>query len=540
MKTKIQLIKWAIAVMGLCAQNSFSQQPETAVQNGVQWLLSMQNPDGGWAGQDYLTNSDYYITVWCLYALMAGGLQAADPPCQNAYQYVLTQQEPNGSWRNDVYATVLGMLAKQAYQQDFTLAKQWIVGLLQTDGSFSAGSVEEKNYATTWAMMGLMLTGTEITDPLIQNGKTFLLQHQNADGSFAGPWNPAIPTSETLYVLTLTGMTLTDAAVANGLAFIRSAQHPDGGWGPIISSHPGDAGVGLANLLAIGLPVSDVTVQNAINCLLSKQNSDGSWPDPWASTRAQCQSNRAIVGLAVACGQPAPFGKIMKLFKREPLPAAVDLQPNTLNPKSAGQHLTGYIELPMDYDVNDIDLSTVKITRIGTKTVEIFAQSNHGEIGDHDGDLVPDYMVKFSRAEILAALDMQKGEIEFAVEGKIGEDDFAGMAVVRALTKLEKMILADDNVMTPKEYGLLQNFPNPFNACTRIVFIVAKESKAAIAIFNTKGQMVKNLAKAVYAPGSHAVHWDGTNEWGAPVVSGNYFVRMTGDYNDVMVLSLLR
>ena len=41
--------------------------------------------------------------------------------------------------------------------------------------------------------------------------------------------------------------------------------------------------------------------------------------------------------------------------------ATVDFNPNTLNLKSKGKWITCYVELPDDYDVQDIDIGTVML-----------------------------------------------------------------------------------------------------------------------------------------------------------------------------------
>ena len=86
------------------------------------------------------------------------------------------------------------------------------------------------------------------------------------------------------------------------------------------------------------------------------------------------------------------------------VPVEVDLDPDTLNLRSRGRWITCYIELPEGYDVNDINVSTVMLD----DTVP--AELSPTEVGDYDGDDIPDLMVKFDRVEvtsyILANVDM--------------------------------------------------------------------------------------------------------------------------------------
>lgn len=87
-----------------------------------------------------------------------------------------------------------------------------------------------------------------------------------------------------------------------------------------------------------------------------------------------------------------------------PVDIALDLAPESLNLKSQGEWITSYIELPEDYDVNEIDISTISLN----STVP--ADTYPLNIGDCDNDGVLDLMVKFNRTEvisfILANVDM--------------------------------------------------------------------------------------------------------------------------------------
>jgi parallel beta-helix repeat protein len=74
----------------------------------------------------------------------------------------------------------------------------------------------------------------------------------------------------------------------------------------------------------------------------------------------------------------------------------VDFDPDTLNLKSKGSVVTVYIELPEGYDVSQIDVSSIMLNG----TVPALAKPT--EIGDSDGDGIPDLMVKFDRAEVIS------------------------------------------------------------------------------------------------------------------------------------------
>ena len=74
----------------------------------------------------------------------------------------------------------------------------------------------------------------------------------------------------------------------------------------------------------------------------------------------------------------------------------------------------------------------------------------------------------------------------------------------------------------PDEFQLNQNFPNPFNSNTRIVFHLKKTSDVTMAIYNTLGQKVRTLIEAMQPAGDKCVSWDGQDDSGRTVSSGLY------------------
>ncbi|MBU2568267.1 MAG: hypothetical protein KJ967_05810 [Elusimicrobia bacterium] len=108
------------------------------------------------------------------------------------------------------------------------------------------------------------------------------------------------------------------------------------------------------------------------------------------------------------------------LFSKEPhVVAIVDIDPDTLNLKSKGKWVTAYIELPTEYNLKDVNINTLKITKIGNMEIEpIYAETKPKGIGDHDNDGIPDLMVKFDR-EALQKVVIPADEIKITVEGEI-------------------------------------------------------------------------------------------------------------------------
>jgi len=80
----------------------------------------------------------------------------------------------------------------------------------------------------------------------------------------------------------------------------------------------------------------------------------------------------------------------------------------------------------------------------------------------------------------------------------------------------------------PKEFRLLQNFPNPFNPDTWLPYQLPTSAPVVISIYNIKGQLVRRLNLGKQAAGSYiakdkAAYWNGKDAHGEKVASGIYW-----------------
>lgn len=91
---------------------------------------------------------------------------------------------------------------------------------------------------------------------------------------------------------------------------------------------------------------------------------------------------------------------------------------------------------------------------------------------------------------------------------------------------------------------LAANWPNPFNASTLIRISLPAGSPTApakLAIYDSRGRLVRLLFDGTAAPGHYIARWDGCDEQGRPEPSGLYFYRFTqGDRVAEGKMSLIR
>jgi acyl-CoA thioesterase I len=73
----------------------------------------------------------------------------------------------------------------------------------------------------------------------------------------------------------------------------------------------------------------------------------------------------------------------------------------------------------------------------------------------------------------------------------------------------------------PKEYGLYQNIPNPFNPATTIRYALARPAVVYLDLYDIRGLHIKRLVHHYQSTGEYLVRFDGSN-----LSSGIYFYRL--------------
>jgi squalene-hopene/tetraprenyl-beta-curcumene cyclase len=199
-----------------------AKRMEAATRRGIQWLLSMQNRDGGWGAFDrdndrrFLCNIPFAdhnamidpstadVTARVLECLGRFGWTAEHPAVQRGVKFLLKDQCGDGSWFgrwgvNYVYGTsgVLRALETVSLtaQNYCQRAVAWLKTVQKVDGSFgeslktysdvsSKGQGASTPSQTAWGLIG-MLAGANTADPAISKAVSYLVSTQNEDGSWS-------------------------------------------------------------------------------------------------------------------------------------------------------------------------------------------------------------------------------------------------------------------------------------------------------------------------------------------------------------------
>lgn len=132
--------------------------------------------------------------------------------------------------------------------------------------------------------------------------------------------------------------------------------------------------------------------------------------------------------------------EIRELFNIKPasIEAVVQIEPGTLNLKSNGNWITVYIELPEEYYAENINVSSVALSKINGSMIDSpLYVVGPSEIGDYDGNNISDLMVKIDRQGLIELLE--KGNVELTLSGELTDGSpFEGSQVIKVIDKGKK------------------------------------------------------------------------------------------------------
>ncbi|HEX4824510.1 MAG TPA: squalene--hopene cyclase [Candidatus Polarisedimenticolaceae bacterium] len=193
-----------------------------AIRRGIDWLLAMQNKDGGFGAFDkgclkefltYVPFADHNamidpscedITGRALETFAVAGLPASHPAMRAAAAFLDAKREPDASWygrwgTNYLYGTwlaVWGLTRAVARPGDASIARSaaWVRSVQNANGGWgesqrsydepsTKGQGETTASQTAWALMTLFGAGDYDSDS-VRRGVEHLLQTQRADGSW--------------------------------------------------------------------------------------------------------------------------------------------------------------------------------------------------------------------------------------------------------------------------------------------------------------------------------------------------------------------
>jgi squalene-hopene/tetraprenyl-beta-curcumene cyclase len=192
-----------------------------SIRRGIDWLLSMQNRDGGWGAFDHENNIQFLnhipfadhnamldpstadVTARVIECLGQMGWPATHPVVLEARAFLRRDQCSDGSWFgrwgvNYVYGTSGVLRALENFglhkENDSKRAANWLRAVQNEDGGFGEtpasyddpalkGTGPSTASQTAWGLIGLLAVTTP-NDPAVERAVAWLASKQNTDGSW--------------------------------------------------------------------------------------------------------------------------------------------------------------------------------------------------------------------------------------------------------------------------------------------------------------------------------------------------------------------
>lgn len=200
----------------------FSREREKSYLRGLNWMLSMQCSNGGWAAFDRDNTKTIFekipfadhnamidppsadITARALELLGHVGYDKSYPCVREALEFLKKEQQPDGSWYgrwgvNYVYGTWQVLRGLAAIGEDMKSgyvlkSVRWLKSVQNEDGGWGErcdsyddparkGKAPSTPSQTAWGLMALLAAGL-LDDPATEKALEYLLRTQNPDGSW--------------------------------------------------------------------------------------------------------------------------------------------------------------------------------------------------------------------------------------------------------------------------------------------------------------------------------------------------------------------
>jgi beta-lactamase superfamily II metal-dependent hydrolase len=87
--------------------------------------------------------------------------------------------------------------------------------------------------------------------------------------------------------------------------------------------------------------------------------------------------------------------------------------------------------------------------------------------------------------------------------------------------------VVSESALRPDGLELEQNFPNPFNPSTTIVYTLAQNEFVTLEIFDMLGRRIRKLVSQTEPAGVHSTQWNGKDDLGIAMSGGVYLYRGT-------------
>ena len=156
----------------------------------------------------------------------------------------------------------------------------------------------------------------------------------------------------------------------------------------------------------------------------------------------------------------------------------------------------------------------------GTHPIDLIATGSV-DMSLYGGPVLPGYV----KGDIIELAYYTNG-MEYKVDSHLTDDQYGNAMELSTGT----ITLLSDGV-NPTEFGIANNYPNPFNPSTTIEYNVENSGHVSLKIFDIMGRSVRTLVNEYKESGrsDYKVVWDGKNDHGQQVSAGLYLYTLSSN-----------
>ena len=121
-------------------------------------------------------------------------------------------------------------------------------------------------------------------------------------------------------------------------------------------------------------------------------------------------------------------------------------------------------------------------------------------------------------------------QVSLVVTTDIGTESVPFVADIQIGT----LNISDNNL--PEDFGLVKNYPNPFNPNTTIEYYLGESGMVTISAYDLNGKLIDSIVNTYQVSGKHSIIWQPNN-----ISSGMYYINLVQGMNiDKMKLMYIK
>jgi len=121
-------------------------------------------------------------------------------------------------------------------------------------------------------------------------------------------------------------------------------------------------------------------------------------------------------------------------------------------------------------------------------------------------------------------------QVSLVVTTDIGTESVPFVADIQIGT----LNISDNNL--PEDFGLVKNYPNPFNPNTTIEYYLGESGMVTMNVYDVNGKLIDSIVNTYQVSGKHSIIWQPNN-----ISSGMYYINLVQGMNiDKMKLMFIK